>query len=463
MTRLEHVILRHLIYHDEYARKVLPFLKEQYFGDQTERTVFQAIAQFVTEYHANPTYEALVIAITDRTNLREDSVQEVLDLLSTLHTQRQEETNLDWLIRQTESFCQDKAIYNAVLESVSILDNKKGTRDKGEIPELLKTALSVSFDPHVGHDYIEQASERFDFYHRKESRIPFDLSYFNKVTQGGLPKKTLNVFLAGTGVGKSLVMCHMAAACLSAGYHVLYITMEMAEERIAERIDANLLNVELDTLARIPRADYERKFAALRSRVQGRLIIKEYPTASASTLHFRALLNELHLKKNFKPAIIFVDYINICASARVKPGSNINSYTYIKAIAEELRGLAVEMDVPLVSATQTTRGGFANSDPDLTDTSESFGLPHTADFMCALITTEELEQLNQLMVKQLKNRYNDPSSNKRFVIGIDRAKMKLYDVENSAQTLTDSGQEEDEEPADTMRKKFTSKYGGLVV
>lgn len=464
MTRLEHIILRHLIFDESYVRKVLPFLKDEYFLDRAEKTVFQCISQFLDTYHTNPTYEALVLSITERTNLREDDVQTVLDLVTTLHEHRHDETNMEWLISQTEIFCQDKAIYNAVLESVSILENKKGAKPKGEIPELLKNALGVSFDPHVGHDYIEQFAERYEFYHRKESRIPFDLEYFNRITQGGLPKKTLNIFMAGTGVGKSLVMCHMSAACISAGYNVLYITMEMAEERIAERIDANLLNIDLDTLSKISRSDYERKFQSVRNKTQGKLIIKEYPTASASTLHFRALLNELQLKKGFRPDIIFVDYINICASARVKPGSNINSYTYIKSIAEELRGLAVEFAVPLVSATQTTRGGFANSDPDLTDTSESFGLPHTADFMCALITTEDLEQLNQMMVKQLKNRYNNPAINKRFVIGIDKAKMKLYDVENSAQSLNDAHQsveENDDQEMPTVQK--FGKYSKLIV
>lgn len=458
MTRLEHIILRHLIYHDEYARKVFPFLKEEYFLERAEKVTFQSIAQFLQEYKTCPTYEALMISVSENTSLREDEVQQSQDLLKTLHEHRQDDTNLEWLITQTESFCQDKAVYNAVLESVAILEDKTAKRAKGEIPELLKKALGVSFDPHVGHDYIEQAPERFDFYHKKEARIPFDLDFLNKITNGGLPRKTLNVILAGTGVGKTLGMCHMTASCLSAGLNVLYLTMEMAEERIAERVDANLLNLDLDTLKKISKADYERKFQALRSRTQGKLIIKEYPTASASVLHFRALLNELQLKKNFRPDIIFVDYINICASARVKPGATINSYTYVKSIAEELRGLAVEFDVPLVSATQTTRGGFANSDPDLTDTSESFGLPATADFMFAMIVTEELQQLNQIMIKQLKNRYGDPSSNKRFVIGVDRSKMKLYDVENSAQQLTDSGQDEEI----TMSRKF-GKYSDLIV
>lgn len=457
MTRLEHIILRHLIYHEDYTRKVFPFLKEEYFLERSEKVLFRCISKFLEDYKACPTYEALIISLSENTSLREDEVQQSHDLIKTLHEHRQDDTNLEWLISQTESFCQDKAVYNAVLESVAILEDKKTKRAKGEIPELLKKALGVSFDPHVGHDYIEQAEQRFEFYHKKEARIAFDLEFLNKITNGGLPRKTLNIILAGTGCGKTLAMCHMTASCLSAGLNVLYLTMEMAEERIAERVDANLLNLDLDTLKKISKADYERKFQALRSRTQGKLIIKEYPTASASVLHFRSLLNELQLKKNFRPDIIFVDYINICASARVKPGANINSYTYVKSIAEELRGLAVEFDVPLVSATQTTRSGFANSDPDLTDTSESFGLPATADFMFAMIVTEELQQLNQVMIKQLKNRYGDPSTNKRFVIGIDRAKMKLYDVENSAQQLTDSGQDDEE-----VHQKF-EKYSGLIV
>jgi len=460
MTRLEHIILRHLAFDESYSRKVLPFLKEDYFLEKSEKVLFQIIANFLEKYKTTPTYEALIISITEQTQFREDELQHILDLLSTLHEHRQDETNRDWLIAQTESFCQDKAVYNAVLESVAILENKKDRRAKGEIPELLKKALGVSFDPHVGHDYIEQSDQRYEFYHKKEERIPFDLDFFNRITGGGLPKKTLNVALGGTNVGKSLVMCHMTSACLSAGYNVLYITLEMAEERIAERIDANLLNLDLNTLKKISKADYERKFQSLRSRTHGKLIIKEYPTASASVLHFRALINELQLKKNFRPDIIFVDYINICTSSRVKPGATINSYTYIKCIAEELRGLAVEFAVPLMSATQTTRSGFANSDPDLTDTSESFGLPATADFMFALIVTEELEQLNQMMVKQLKNRYGDPTINKRFVVGVDRAKMKLYDVEHSAQQLSDSGKDNKDAQED---QKKSNRYSTLIV
>jgi archaellum biogenesis ATPase FlaH len=352
------------------------------------------------------------------------------------------------------------------MESVSILDDKTGHKAKGEIPQLLSDALGVSFDRNVGHDYINDYEDRFEFYHRKEERIPFDLDFFNKITKGGLPNKTLNIALAGTGVGKSLFMCHMASGCISQGFDVLYITMEMAEEKIAERIDANLLNIKLDDLHLISKEDYEKRFQGVKNKTQGKLIIKEYPTASASSMHFRSLLNELQLKKSFRPKIIFIDYLNICSSSRLKQGANVNSYTYVKAIAEELRGLAVEFNVPVVSATQTTRSGFSNSDVDLTDTSESFGLPATADFMFALINTEELEQLNQIMVKQLKNRYNDPSANKKFVIGVDRAKMKLYDVEDSAQTIIDSGQIPDDKPLNTFgnrERKFNSKFEGVRV
>jgi KaiC/GvpD/RAD55 family RecA-like ATPase len=373
---------------------------------------------------------------------------------------------LAWLTEQTEKFCQDKAIYNAIMESVGILDDKSGKKAKGEIPQLLADALGVSFDSNVGHDYMQDFENRYDFYHKVESRIRFDLDIFNKITKGGLPIKTLNIALAGTGVGKSLFMCHVAAGCLSQGHNVLYITMEMAEEKIAERIDANLLNIDLNELQSVTRDDYSRKFESLKSKTHGKLIIKEYPTASASTLHFRALLNELHLKKNFRPDIIFIDYLNICASSRIKPGGNVNSYTYIKSIAEELRGLAVEFALPVVSATQTTRSGFSNSDPGLEDTSESFGLPATADFMFALVTNEELEGLNQILVKQLKNRYSDPNFFKRFVVGVDRAKMRLYDAEQSAQEgLADAGQD-DTPPINTFgnrERSMSSKFEGLKV
>ena len=439
--KLEQTILKNLIYNEEYLRKVLPFLKEEYFSDRTERTIYNEITSFVESYNNTPTIEALELAIQERRNLTDDELERCQTNLQEIRASASERTELQWLVDRTEKFCQEKAIYNAILGSISILDGKDKSREKGAIPTLLSEALAVSFDNSVGHDYLENSDERYEFYHKKEERIPFDLDLFNKITKGGLPKKTLNIALAGTGVGKSLFMCHVAASCMVQGKNVLYITMEMAEERIAERIDANQLNLTMDELRTISKEDYERKFSALRTKTQGKLIIKEYPTASASVLHFRALLNDLALKKAFKPDIIFIDYLNICASGRIKPGGNVNSYTYIKSIAEELRGLAVEFEVPLVSATQTTRSGYVSSDIGLEDTSESFGLPATADFMFALISTEELEELGQIMVKQLKNRYNDPSQNKRFVIGIDRSKMKLYDVEDTAQVdITDSGQ-----------------------
>jgi len=467
MNRLEHSILKNLIYNDSYCRKVLPFISPDYFSDDTEKVVFKEVNEFVNKYKSLPTHEALVINFTESKSLTETQVRTSINLLDEIYKQKEEPTEEQWLIEQTEKFCQDKAIYNAIMESVSILDDKNHKTSKGEIPKLLSDALGVSFDSHIGHDYINDAEDRFDFYHRVEERVRFDLDLFNKITKGGLPVKTLNIALAGTGVGKSLFMCHVAAACISQGRNVLYITLEMAEERIAERIDANLLNIDIQELHTISKQDYDRKFDVLRSKTQGKLIIKEYPTASASTLHFRSLLQDLHLKKNFKPEIIFVDYLNICSSARMKPGNSVNSYTYIKAIAEELRGLAVEFAVPIVSATQTTRSGFTNSDPGLEDTSESFGLPATADFMFALITTEELEQLGQIMVKQLKNRYSDPNTYKRFVIGIDRSKMKLFDAEPDAQNgIVDSGTDIPDKPINTFgnrERKFNSKFEGVRV
>ena len=465
MNRLEHSILKNLIYNEEYTRKVMPFIQPEYFSDNTEKIVFGEIKEFVEKYKNLPTHEALVINFTESKTLTEEQVRGSIEILNQLHKNKDEPTEQQWLTEQTEKFCQDKAIYNAIMDAVQILDSKTN-KAKGEIPKILSDALGVSFDRNVGHDYISDYESRYDFYHRKEERIPFDLDFFNKITKGGLPNKTLNIALAGTGVGKSLFMCHVAAGCISQGYDVLYITMEMAEEKIAERIDANLLNIRLDDLHIISKDEYTKKFQSLQNKTHGRLIIKEYPTASAGSMHFRSLLNELQLKKSFRPKIIFIDYLNICCSSRLKPGSNVNSYTYIKAIAEELRGLAVEFNVPIVSATQTTRSGYSNSDVDLTDTSESFGLPATADFMFALINTEELEQLNQIMVKQLKNRYNDPSSNKKFVIGVDRAKMKLYDVEDTAQKIVDSGQVQDDKPLNTFgnrERKFNSKFAGVRV
>jgi replicative DNA helicase len=466
MNRLETTILKNLVYNEEYIRKVLPFIKAEYFSDNTEKNVYNEIANFVNEYKNPPTHEALIINFTEKKNLTAQQVSDAIELLNEIHTHKDEPTETQWLLKQTEKFCQDKAIYNAIMESVQILDDKTSKTTKGEIPKLLSDALGVSFDNNIGHDYTNDAELRYDLYHKVESRIKFDLDLFNKITKGGLPLKTLNIALAGTGVGKSLFMCHVAAGCISQGNNVLYITMEMAEEKIAERIDANLLNININELHTISKNDYMRKFSALKSKTHGRLIIKEYPTASASSLHFRALLNDLALKKNFRPDIIFIDYLNICASSRIKPGGNVNSYTYIKSIAEELRGLAVEYNVPIMSATQTTRSGFTSSDPGLEDTSESFGLPATADFMFALISNEELEQLNQIMIKQLKNRYSDPSSYKRFVIGIDRTKMKLYDAEQTAQTgLADAGQDDDK-PLNTFgnrERKLNNKFNGLKV
>jgi replicative DNA helicase len=468
MNRLELTILKNLIYNEGYARKVLPFISAEYFNDVNERNIFKEVNEFIGKYNTLPTHEALVINFTDSKNVPDEQVKTAIGLLKQLDDARNEPTETQWLTEQTEKFCQDKALYNAIMESVSILDsNNKTSKGKGEIPKLLADALGVSFDSNVGHDYINDYDSRFDFYHRKETKIPFDLDFFNKITKGGIPSKTLNICLAGTGVGKSLFMCHMAASCLNQGLNVLYITMEMAEEKIAERIDANLLNVTMDDLHTIPREDYERKIGVLKSKTQGKLIIKEYPTASAGAMHFRGLFQELNLKKNFVPDIVFIDYLNICCSSRIKQGGSVNSYTYIKAIAEELRGLAVEFNVPIVSATQTTRSGFSNSDVGLEDTSESFGLPATADFMFALISTEELEQLNQIMVKQLKNRYGDPNFNKKFVIGVDRSKMRLYDAEASAQTdLSDSGQVQEDKPLNTFgnrERKFNSKFEGVRV
>jgi replicative DNA helicase len=438
--KLEQAIIKNLIYNEEYLRKVLPFIKPEYFSDRTERTLFNEITSFTNTYNNAPSIEAIGISVKEKNNLSDDEVKKCQDYIQEVEKNRTTESEIQWLIDKTEKFCQEKAIYNAVLGSISILDGKDKANDKGAIPKILSDALAVSFDTTVGHDYLENSDERYEFYHRKEERIPFDLDYFNKITKGGLPAKTLNIALAGTGVGKSLFMCHVAAGCMVQGKNVLYITLEMAEEKIAERIDANLLNVTLDDLMELPKDMYDKRVQKVREKTTGKLIIKEYPTASASVTHFRTLLNELNLKRSFIPDIIFVDYLNICCSSRIKAGANINSYTYVKSIAEELRGLAVEYNVPIVSATQTTRSGFTSSDPGLEDTSESFGLPATADLMFALISSEELEELGQMMVKQLKNRYNDPTFHKRFTIGVDRSKMKLFDVEQSAQVgIADAG------------------------
>ena len=455
--RLETTILKNLIYNEEYTRKVLPFLSVNYFQEREDKILYEKIAEYINQYNALPTQEALAIEL-DKSSIKDEEFQNTLKLLESI-TNENDEANISWLLDSTEKFCQDRAIYNAVVESISILDEKgRNTRDKGSIPDILSDALSVSFDPHVGHDYFLDADERYKFYHRIEEKIPWDLEFFNRITKGGLSNKTLNIALAGTGVGKSLFMCHVAASCLSQNYNVLYITLEMAEERIAERVDANLLNISIDDLQKLPKDLYDKKIDKLKQTIKGKLIVKEYPTAAANVNHFRALLNELNLKKSFVPNIILIDYINICTSSRIKPGSNVNSYTYIKSIAEELRGLAVENAIPILSATQTTRSGFTNTDIGLEDTSESFGLPATADFMFAIISTEQMEELNQIMIKQLKNRYSDPTSNRKFVIGIDRSKMKLYDVEQFAQNeLVDTGQ--DDEPA--FDKATGGKYKNL--
>ena len=450
--RIETTILRSLACNEDYSRKVLPFIRSEYFTDYTEKVVFEEICKFIFKYNKLPNQEVLRVEVDGRSDLNENSYKEVTNYVTNLDT-----TLLDftWLSDITEKWCRDKAIYLALMESISIVDGNDEKKSKDAIPSILSNALAVSFDSNVGHDYLQDYEERYDFYHQTEEKIPFDLEFFNKMTKGGIPNKTLNIALAGTGVGKSLFMCHMAASCLLQNKNVLYITMEMAEEKIAERIDANLLNVNIQEIQNMSRSMFQNKVTKLSEKTQGTLIIKEYPTATAHSGHFRALINELALKKSFRPDIIFIDYLNICASSRYKSGMSVNSYSYIKSIAEELRGLAGEAEVPIVSATQTTRSGYGSSDVDLTDTSESFGLPATADLMFALISTEELEQIGQIMVKQLKNRYNDTVVNKRFVIGIDRAKMRLYDCEQSAQdNILDSGQEEEYNNEDRPKKSF---------
>jgi len=462
--RIETLILKNLIHNEEYSRKVLPFLTKEYFMEHTDKLLYEQINSFINKYNNLPTKEALVIEL-DGTSLKDEEFENVTELLTYLEGQNDEKSDIQWLLETTEKFCQDKAIYNAVVSSIKILDEpEKSKADKGAIPELLTDALSVSFDPHVGHDYLLDSDDRFDFYHKVEKKIPFDLEYFNKITGGGLSSKTLNIAMAGTGVGKSLFMCHFSSNCISQGHNVLYITLEMAEERIAERIDANLLNIKLDDLKSLPKSMYDKKIGDLKNKIKGRLIVKEYPTAAASTNHFRALLNELNLKRNFKPDIIFVDYINICSSARIKPGQYVNSYSYVKSIAEELRGLAVEFKVPIMSATQTNRQGFQNTDVGLEDTSESFGLPATADFMFAIISNDKLEEVNQILVKQLKNRYGDPTVNKKFLVGVDRAKMKLLDLGDKSQSdLVDTGKvekKEDDTPVfDASTKKNKKDFG----
>ena len=434
--RLEITILRNLIFNETFTRKALPFFKDIYFSKNEEKLLFDQIFKFVDKYKNIPTKESLLIELNQRKDINQEEYNTVKDLVTTLNP---EDVDLKWLLDSSEKWCKDRAIHNAILDGIKILDNKDKQKTPEAIPSILSDALAVSFDNHIGHDYIEDAKSRFDWYHTKEKRYQFDLSYMNKITKGGVPSKTLNIALAGTGVGKSLFMCHCASAYLAQGLNVLYITLEMSEERIAERIDANLLDVTIDDLHTMPKEMYENKVEKIKGKTNGKLIIKEYPTASAHSGHFRALFNELALKKSFRPDVVFIDYLNICSSSRFK-GGNISSYFFVKAIAEELRGLAVEFNIPIFSATQTTRTGYVSTDIGLEDTSESFGLPATADFMFALISNEELEQLGQMKVKQLKNRYNDPSMNRAFIVGIDRAKMKLYDVENVGQNIVDSNQ-----------------------
>ena len=451
-NRLEDTILTNLIFNEEYTRKVLPFLKDEYFGTRSDKILFASIDEFVNKYNNLPTKETLIIELNARKDINEEEFKAIK---TTINGLTPTEVDLQWLLDTTERFCKDKAVNNAVLNGIKILDGKDKKRTPEAIPSILSEALAVSFDNHIGHDYLDDADARFDYYHRKELRLPFDLQYFNRITKGGVPQKTLNVCLAGTGVGKSLFMCHLASSSLLEGKNVLYITLEMAEERIAERIDSNLLDVTTDDLHALPKQMYDDRLERLNKRSPGKLIIKEYPTASAHSGHFKALLNELALKKSFKPDVLFIDYLNICTSARFR-GANINTYTMVKSIAEELRGLAVEFNMPIFSATQTNRAGFVSTDIGLEDTSESFGLPATADFMFALISNEELEALSQMKIKQLKNRYNDPSINRAFIVGVDRSKMRLYDVENKAQNIVDANQtdEEKEKPED-MYDKFS--------
>jgi len=457
MERIETTVLRNLIYNEEFSRKVIPFIQPDYFEQRSEKIIFEEITKFIVKYGSAITIEALNIETDNRTDLTEAEVKEVRDINNSLEDKP---ADYQWLMDTTEKWCRDRAIYLALMESISLADGQDDAKGRDAIPTILSDALAVSFDNHIGHDYLEDYEERYESYHRKESRIQFDLELFNKITKGGLPNKTLNIALAGTGVGKSLFMCHHASSVLLDGKNVLYITLEMAEEKIAERIDANLLNVNIQNITELPKPMFESKVNNLTKKTQGTLIIKEYPTASAHSGHFKSLLNELALKKSFVPDIIFIDYLNICASSRYRTNNNVNSYSYIKAIAEELRGLAVEANVPIVSATQTTRSGYGSSDVDLTDTSESFGLPATADLMFALISTEELEALNQIMVKQLKNRYNDPTIFKRFVVGVDRAKMRLYDCEQKAQDdiLDNSTEEESNNEVKKSPKKSFAEF-----
>ena len=451
MNEVEILVIKNLLLDEEYVRKALPFIKSEYFADIIGRKLFEITSKYFSEYNAIPTKEALVIEVGQLDGISDDQHKEIVKSIGDIDDDK---SDFDWILDTTEKWCKERALYLALMQSIKIAEGNDEQRAAGAIPTILSEALAVTFDNHIGHDYLEDYEERYEFYHQKEEKIPFDLEFFNRITKGGLPNKTLNVALAGTGVGKSLFMCHCASSTLLQGKNVLYITLEMAEEKIAERIDSNLLNCDIQNITELPKIMFENKVTNISKKTQGKLVIKEYPTASANVGHFRALLNDLALKKSFVPDIIYIDYLNICSSSRYSKLGNVNSYSYIKAIAEELRGLAVEANVPIVSATQTTRSGFANSDVDLTDTSESFGLPATADLMFALISTEELEEVNQIMVKQLKNRYNDPTMNKRFVVGIDRAKMRLYDVEQSAQNGLIDANQEIEMPKEDLSKKF---------
>ena len=456
MSKVENLVIKNLLLDEEYVRKAMPFIKGEYFSELLERNLYNVINKYFTDYSALPTKEALEIEVGQLGNISDEQHRQTIQYIRDIDDEKSE---YDWILDTTEKWCKERAIYLALMESIKIAEGNDEKRATGAIPSILSDALAVSFDNHIGHDYLQDYEERYEFYHQTEEKIPFDLEFFNRITKGGLPNKTLNIALAGTGVGKSLFMCHVASSILLQSKNVLYITLEMAEEKIAERIDANLLSVDIQNLDQLPKMMFDSKVNKIAKKTQGQLIIKEYPTASASVGHFRALLNDLALKKAFKPDIIFIDYLNICASSRYSKLGNVNSYSYIKAIAEELRGLAVEANVPIVSATQTTRSGYGSSDVDLTDTSESFGLPATADLMFALISTEELEEINQIMVKQLKNRYNDPTLNKRFVVGIDRAKMRLYDVEQSAQNdIVDANQE-----VDATTKNLSEKFAKLKV
>lgn len=436
---MEKTVLSHLVFNETYCRKVLPFLKEEYFSNSADKIVFSIIDSYVNKYNNLPTKEVIKIELDKKENI---SQQNYIDAQKTIDNLECENSDLSWLVNTTEKFCQEKALYNAIMESISIIDGKS-KKEKGFLPELLSNALAVGFDTNIGHSFLDDFEERYEFYHRLEEKIPFDLEYFNKITNGGLPNKSLNIIVASTGVGKSLAMCHMAAANMMMGKNVLYITLEMSETRIAERIDANLMGVSIQDLAIMPKDVFDKKIDRIKRSTQGKLVVKEYPTAAGSASHFRHLINELKIKKNFSPDIIYIDYINICASSRIKMGNAVNTYMIVKAIAEEVRGLAIEFDVPIVTATQVNRGGMNSTDIDLTDTSESIGLPQTADLMIALISSEELEERNQILVKQLKNRYNDPASNRKFIIGIDRAKMKLYNVEESAQDFTTKTKQHD--------------------